>query len=39
MHSFARNHNAKLTDVAGRVVNRSLTANELAELFPPGNAH
>ncbi len=39
MHAFARNHNAKLTDVAGRVVSRSLTANELAELFPPGHTH
>ena len=33
LHSFARNHNAKLTDVASRVVHRSLVDRELAEMF------
>jgi GAF domain-containing protein len=35
LHSFARNHNAKLTDVANRIVGRTLLGAELAELFPP----
>jgi AmiR/NasT family two-component response regulator len=35
LHSFARNHNAKLTDVANRIVGRTLVSAELAELFPP----
>jgi GAF domain-containing protein len=35
LHSFARNHNAKLTDVASRVVHRTLVGKELAEMFPP----
>ncbi len=35
LHSLARNHSAKLTDVASRVVARTLSAAELSELFPP----
>lgn len=35
LHSFARNHNAKLTDVANRIVGRTLAGADLAELFPP----
>jgi GAF domain-containing protein len=35
LHSFARNHNAKLTEVASRIVRRTLNDAELAELFPP----
>jgi GAF domain-containing protein len=35
LHSFARNHNAKLTDVANRVVGRTLDHSDLEELFPP----
>ena len=38
LHSWARNHNAKLTDVASRVVARTLSATELSELFPPRRA-
>jgi AmiR/NasT family two-component response regulator len=35
LHSFARNHNAKLTDVANRVVGHTLDHSDLEELFPP----
>ena len=35
LHSFARSHNAKLTDVALRVVQRTMADQELAEMFSP----